>query len=107
MVGDARRKDALMLEVKKDRAAAAPRDPTTAQYVDRMARESRPITLRIDERPPLAIKDERAYQLLWELVDRLETIEAVREGLKQVHEGRTLPLEELDRQLRRKRGIQD
>jgi hypothetical protein len=107
MVGDARRKDALMLEVKKDRAAAAPRDPTTAQYVDRMARESRLITLRIDERPPLAIKDERAYQLLWELVDRLETIEAVREGLKQVHEGRTLPLEELDRQLRRKRGIQD
>jgi hypothetical protein len=106
MVGDARRKDALMLEVK-NRTASASRDPTTAQYVDRMARESRPITLRIDERPPLAIKDERAYQLLWELVDRLETIEAVREGLKQVHEGRTLPLEELDRQLRRKRGIQD
>jgi hypothetical protein len=104
MVGDARRKDALMLEVKKDRAAAAPRDPTTAQYVDRMARESRPITLRIDERPPLAIKDERAYQLLWELVDRLETIEAVREGLKQMENGEGRPAEEFFQEMRQKLG---
>jgi hypothetical protein len=94
-----------MLKVKKDRAATAPGDPSTAQYVDRMEREGRPITLRVDDRPPLVLKDERAYQLLWELVDRLETIEAVRQGLKQVEEGRTLPLEELDRRLRRKHGI--
>ena len=40
------------------------------------------------------IEDERAYQMLWELVDRIETIEAVREGLKEVEEGRTLPLAE-------------
>ena len=96
-----------MLEVKKDRDAAAPSDPTTAQYVDRMEREGRPITLAIDNRPPRVIEDERAYQMLWELVDRIETIEAVREGLKEVEEGRTLPLAEVDRRLRRKHGIRD
>ncbi len=48
-----------MLEVKKDRAAGAPGDPTTAQYVDRMERKRRPITLRIDDRPPLVIEDAR------------------------------------------------
>jgi predicted transcriptional regulator len=63
------------------------------------------VTLRVDDRPPLVIKDARAYQLLWELVDRIEAIEAVREGLEQVEEGRTLPLEELDRRLRKKHGI--
>jgi predicted transcriptional regulator len=63
------------------------------------------VTLRVDDRPPLVIKDARAYQLLWELVDRIETIEAVREGLEQVEEGRALPLEELDRRLRKKHGI--
>ena len=94
-----------MLEVKKARAAEAGRDATTAQYVDRMEQEGRPVTLRIDDRPPLVIKDARAYQLLWELVDRIETIEAVREGLQQVEQGRTLPLEELDRRLRKKHGI--
>jgi len=94
-----------MLEVKKGRATRAQDDPTTAQYVDRMAAEGRPITLCVDDRPPLIIKDERGYQMLWELIERIETIEAVREGLKQVEQGRTLPLEELDRRLRKKHGI--
>lgn len=94
-----------MVKVKKARAAEAGGDPTTAHYVDRLEREGQPVTLRVDDRPPLVIKDARAYQLLWELVDRIETIEAVREGLQQVEQGRTLPLEELDRQLRKKHGI--
>jgi PHD/YefM family antitoxin component YafN of YafNO toxin-antitoxin module len=94
-----------MLEVKKARAAEARRDATTAQYVDRMEHAGQPVTLRIDDRPSLVIKDARAYRLLWELVDRVETIEAVREGLEQVEAGRTLPLEELDRRLRKKHGI--
>jgi hypothetical protein len=94
-----------MLEVKKDRPAEERSDPTTAQYVDCREREGRPITLKIDDRPPLVVEDERAYQMLWELIDRIETIEAVREGLREVEEGRTIPLEELDRRLKRKHGI--
>ena len=94
-----------MLKVKKNRAPEAQGDPTAASYVDRMEREGRPITLRIDDRPALQIEDERAYQILWELVDRIETIEAVRDGLQQVEEGRTIPLEELDRRLRKKHGL--
>jgi hypothetical protein len=94
-----------MLKVKKDRPAEAHRDPTTAQYIDRMEREGRPITLRIDDRPLLVLEDPRAYQMLWELVDHIETIAAVREGLEQAEEGRTMPLEELDQRLR-KHGIQ-
>jgi hypothetical protein len=54
-----------MLEVKKARAGQAGRDPTTAQYVDRMEQGGRPVTLRIDHRRPLVIEDARAYQLLW------------------------------------------
>ena len=100
MVGKAKKGPYPMLEVKKGRAARAQDDPTTAQYVDRMEREGRPITLRVDDRPPLTIKDERAYQMLWELIDRIETIEAVREGLQQMEQGRTVPLEDLDRRLR-------
>jgi hypothetical protein len=69
-------------------------------------RDGRPITLRIDDRPPLVVEDERVYRLLWELVDRAETIEAVRDGLEQVRQGRTRPLEEVDRHLRKKHGIQ-
>jgi hypothetical protein len=105
MVGMDQKGPHPMLEVKKGRAPQAQDDPTTAQYVDRMEREGRPITLRVDDRPPLTIEGERSYQMLWELIDRIETIEAVREGLRQVEQGRTVPLEELDRRLRKKHGI--
>jgi hypothetical protein len=94
-----------MLKVKKGRAATAPGDPSTAQYVDRMAREGRPITLRVDHRPPLVVKDERAFKLLWELVDRLETIEAVRQGLEQMERGEGRPADEFFDEMRRKHGL--
>jgi hypothetical protein len=94
MVGKDKKGPHPMLEVKKGRAPRAQDDPTTAQYVDRMEGEGRPIRLRVDDRPPLMIKDERAYQMLWELIDRIETIEAVREGLRQMKRGEGRPAEE-------------
>ena len=94
-----------MLEVKKARAAAARNAPTTAQYLDRMQREGRPLTVRIDDRPPLVIKDARAYQLLWELVDRIETIEAVREGLQQMERGEGRPAAEFFDEMRRQHRL--
>jgi hypothetical protein len=104
MVGTDQKGPQPMLEVKKGRAPGA-QDPTTAQYVDRMEREGRPITLRVDDRPPLTIDDQRGYQMLWELIDRIETVAAVREGLQEIEQSRGLPLEELDRRLRKEHGI--
>jgi hypothetical protein len=94
-----------MLEVKKARAAAAGGDPTTAQYVDRMEREGRPVTVQIDDRPPLVINDARAYQMLWELIDHIETIDAVREGLQQMERGEGRPAEEFFEEMRRKHRL--
>jgi predicted transcriptional regulator len=67
-----------------------------------MERECRPIMLRVDDRPPLRIADERAYQMLWELIDRIETIEAVREGLQQMERGEGRPAEEVFKDMRKK-----
>ena len=94
-----------MLEVKKERPAEAPGERTTAQYVDRMERDGRPITLRIDDRPPLVIERPPAYRMLGELVDRIETIEAVLEGLAQMERGEGRPAGELFEEMRRKYGI--
>jgi hypothetical protein len=87
-----------MLEVERKTPPAEP-TPTTAHHIDAAAATGRPITLRIDDRPPLVVADEHTRRLLWELVDRIETLEAVREGLEQVRQGRTTPLEALDRKL--------
>jgi hypothetical protein len=105
MVGKAKKGPYPMLEVKKSRAARAQDDPTTAQYVDRMEREGRPITLRVDDRPPLRIADGLAYQMLWELIDRIETIEAVREGLQQMERGEGRPAEEVLEEIRKRHRL--
>ncbi|MGH6921094.1 MAG: prevent-host-death protein [Geminicoccaceae bacterium] len=94
-----------MLEIKKGHASPRQDDPTTAQYVDRMEREGRPITLRVDDRPPLRIADERAYQMLWELIDRIETIEAVREGLQQMERGEGRPAEDVLEEIRKRHRL--
>jgi hypothetical protein len=105
MVGTDQKGPQPMLEVKKGSASRTQDDPTTAQYVDRMEREGRPITLRVDDRPLLVVKDERAYQMLWELIDRIETIEAVREGLRQMERGEGRPLEEVAEDIRKKHPL--
>jgi hypothetical protein len=94
-----------MLKVKPGQPEAAEPAASTARYVDEANVADRPVTLRIDNRPPLTVADPRARRLLWQLVEHDETFEAASEGLQQVRQGRTSPLEELDQGLRRKHGI--
>lgn len=94
-----------MLKVKKDAPRPEQVRLDTARYIDEAAAAGRPITVRIDDRPALVVEDERTYQMLWELVDRLETVEAVREGLQQMERGEGRPAEELFEEMRQKYGI--
>ena len=94
-----------MLKVKPGQPKAAEPAGSTARYVDEANVAGQPVTLRIDDRAPLTVADPRARRLLWQLVEHDETFEAASEGLQQVRQGRTSPLEELDQGLRRKHGI--
>ncbi len=78
---------------------------TAAQYVDEMTAAGRSITLRIDDRPPLVVEDERARQLLWQLVDRIETIEALQLASQQMACGEGIPFDEAMDRLRKRFGI--
>jgi len=51
------------------------------------------------------VQDAKSYQKLLELVDRFETIEAIREGMKDVDEGRMRSLEDFKREIRKKYGL--
>jgi hypothetical protein len=66
-----------MRNVKPDAKGGSRRAFDLARYIDEAAEQGRPLTLRIDDREPLVIQDERSYQRLWELVDDLETEAAV------------------------------
>jgi hypothetical protein len=83
--------------------------PTTVrskvECLQRLRDSGLPVALQIGGVLDLVIEDEGSYQKLLELVDRLETIEAIREGMAEIDEGKGLTLEEAKAAVRAKYGI--
>jgi len=94
-----------MLKVKPNRTKSAEPAMSTARHVDEANAAGRPVTLRIDDRPPLTVDDPRARRLLWQLVEHIETLDAVREALEQAERGEGVPFDEGMERLRRKYDI--
>jgi hypothetical protein len=94
-----------MRKVKPDAKGGSRRAFDLARYIDEAAEAGRPITLRIDDREPLVIQDERSYQRLWELVDDLETEAAIAEALAEVERGEGRPFDEAMTELREQLGL--
>lgn len=77
----------------------------TAEFMQQMKETGQPIVLTVNGKAELVVQDAESYQKLLELVDRLETIAAIREGLEDMKNGRTRPAEEVFEEIRRKHGI--
>jgi hypothetical protein len=93
-----------MLKARRD-TPPAEHPASTAHYVDEMAAAGRPITLRIDDRPPLVIEDERTRKLLWQLLDRIETLAALQSASQQMARSEGIPFDEAMARLRQRFGI--
>jgi hypothetical protein len=63
-----------------------------------------PVSIRINDRVTLAVGDDESLRMLMALVDRLETLQSIRQGLKEIDEGKGLNLEEVKERFRTKYG---
>ena len=79
--------------------------PSIIEFIRELRKAGQPVVLTINGNAELVVEDAGSLQKLLELVDRLETIEAIREGMKDLEEGRGLTLEEFKEQVRKKHGI--
>lgn len=66
----------------------------TAEFVQQMKETGQPIVLTVNGKAELVVQDAASYQKLLELVDRLETIAAVKVGLGEMKAGKGQPIEE-------------
>jgi PHD/YefM family antitoxin component YafN of YafNO toxin-antitoxin module len=66
----------------------------TSQFIQQLKATGQPVILTVNGKAELVVQDAKSYQKLLELVDRLEAIEAIREGLQDEAEGRVVTLEE-------------
>jgi prevent-host-death family protein len=74
----------------------------TTEYVKKIKKSGNPLVLTVNGKAEIIVQDAESYQRMLELLDRAETIEAVREGLEAVRQGKTMSLDQFDKEMRKK-----
>jgi len=74
-------------------------------YVGRLKQNKTPLVLTVNGRAELVVQDAEGYQLMLERLDRAETLAAIRRGIEQSERGEAIPLNQAEKQLRKKHGF--
>jgi prevent-host-death family protein len=77
----------------------------TPKFLRQLKETGHPLVLTINGKAELVVQDAASYQRLFELAERLETIEAVKEGLAAIDRGEGRPMDavfdELEAEIRK------
>ena len=78
----------------------------TVEFLAQLKETGQPLVLTINGKAELVVQDARSYQRLLDIAERLETIQAVKEGISSVGRGEGQPMDdvfnELEAELRTK-----
>jgi prevent-host-death family protein len=74
----------------------------TNEYVKKIKKSGNPLVLTVNGKAEIIVQDAESYQQMLEMLDRAESIEAVREGLESVRQGKTMSLNQFDKEMRKK-----
>ena len=74
----------------------------TTDYVKKMKKSGKPLVLTVNGKAEIVVQDAESYQRMLELLDRAETVEAVREGLESVRRGKMMSLDQFDKEMRKR-----
>jgi prevent-host-death family protein len=84
-----------MLDINRDIHPLTDFKRNTPQFLKQLRETGAPVVLTINGKAELVVQDARSYQKLRELAERLETIEAVQEGLASMKQGKGRPMDEV------------
>ncbi len=94
-----------MLDLRRDINSLSEFKRNTPRFIRQMKETGEPVVLTVNGRAEIVVQDAAAYQKLLAEIDRLQAIEGIKRGLKDVEEGRTTPLAAFDAEMRSKYGI--
>jgi prevent-host-death family protein len=94
--------EATMLDLAQDIRSLSEFKRNTADLLDRLRETGHPLVLTINGKAELVVQDAAAYHAL---LDRVEAMEGIQQGLADVKAGRTKPARQVFARLRRKHGI--
>lgn len=75
------------------------------EYVERLRKKKTPLVLTLNGRALLVVQDAESYQALLERLDRIETVDAIKEGVDEFTRGKGLPARKALEKLRIKHGV--
>ncbi len=67
----------------------------TPEFLRRLKENGHPLVLTVNGKAEIVVQDAKSYQRLLALAERLETIEAVKEGLASVDRGEGRPMDDV------------
>lgn len=91
-----------MLNIEGDIHSLSDFKRKTPEFLDQLEKTGEPVVLTINGRARLVVQGAASYQRMLELLERAETIEAIRDGLESVRQGRTMSLDQFDRKMRKR-----
>jgi prevent-host-death family protein len=78
----------------------------TPEFLRKLKKSGHPLVLTVNGKAEIVVQDAKSYQRLLDLAERLETIDAVKEGLASIDKGAGKPMDQvfdaLERKLRAK-----
>ena len=93
-----------MLDLSRDIHPLTDFKRHTSEFLSQLKATGQPVVLTINGKAEIVVQDAKSYQRLLDLADRLETIEAVKEGLASMGRGEGRPadavFDELEQELR-------
>lgn len=94
-----------MLDIAKDIRSLSEFKRNTAEFLDQMRETGHPVVLTINGKAELVVQDAASYQKLLNQIDELEALEGIKRGLADVEAGRVMPLEDFEKEFRKKHGL--
>lgn len=77
----------------------------TKAHIDRLKETGKPQVLTVNGKAEIVVQDAESYQKLLEDMDRLEAIAGIRQGLEEVRQGKTKPVNEVFESMRKRHKI--
>ncbi len=74
-------------------------------YVERLRRNKAPMVLTVNGRALLVVQDAESYQVLLNRLDRIETVDAIKEGMEEFSRGKGQSARKALEKLRTKHGL--
>jgi hypothetical protein len=93
--------------MSKQTESPASHIPSILRELQADRRNGLPIALTVNGRRTFVVEHDSLCERVLDLIDQLETDEAIRSGLKDVEEGRVRPFEDFVREKREKYGLPD